>query len=256
MAQEGNEIQWSELPPVPSASGQGEGLAGHFAGVHHDVMLVAGGTYFPKKGRPWNGDPRVWNESIFVLERRASGEYKWLDTVFKLPSARAYGASVSTPEGVLCIGGMDASNNRPDVFLMSWDQSSRTVQTTSFPDLPAPMAFMGAVLLDGYVYIAGGTAGQDKGHTTNSFYRLNLQGGERQSVGSQRIDTEWEWEKLPSWNGPGRMMPVLAEQNNGKYKGVFLFSGRKGAAEGERSEERSEGKECVRTCRYGWATNH
>src|SRR3546814_18579192 len=78
MAQEGNEIQWSELPPVPSASGQGEGLAGHFAGVHHDVMLVAGGTYFPKKGRPWNGDPRVWNESIFVLERRASGEYKWI----------------------------------------------------------------------------------------------------------------------------------------------------------------------------------
>src|SRR3546814_19868229 len=78
---------------------------------------------------------------------------------------------------------MDASNNRPDVFLMSWDQSSRTVQTTSFPDLPAPLAFMGAVLLDGYVYIAGGTAGQDKGHTTNSFYRLNLQGGERQSVG-------------------------------------------------------------------------
>src|SRR3546814_7364855 len=132
---------------------------------------------------------------------------------------------------------MDASNNRPDVFLMSWDQSSRTVQTTSFPDLPAPMAFMGAVLLDGYVYIAGGTAGQDKGHTTNSFYRLNLQGGERQSVGSQRIDTEWEWEKLPSWNGPGRMMPVLAEKNNGTYKGVFLFSGRKGAAEGERSEE-------------------
>src|SRR3546814_14585700 len=71
-------------------------------------------------------------------------------------------------------------------------------------------------LFRSYVYIAGGTAGQDKGHTTNSFYRLNLQGGERQSVGSQRIDTEWEWEKLPSWNGPGRMMPVLAEQNNGK----------------------------------------
>ncbi|QEC52360.1 SSS family transporter [Anseongella ginsenosidimutans] len=228
-------VTWSELPPIPSVSaagentgeGEGEGLAGHFAGVHKDVMLVAGGTFFPEKGRPWNGASRVWNGSIHVLERKNSGEYQWLDTVFKLPSARAYGASVSTPEGVLCIGGMDASGNLADVFLLSWDESGRTVQTTAFPDLPAPMAFMGAVLLDGYVYIAGGTAGQDKGHTTKSFYRLNLQGG-KQSSGD-----DWHWEKLPSWNGPGRMMPVLAEQNNGKYHSLFLFSGRKGAAEGE-----------------------
>src|SRR3546814_14909660 len=105
---------------------------------------------------------------------------------------------------------MDASNNRPDVFLMSWDQSSRTVQTTSFPDLPAPMAFMGAVLLDGYVYIAGGIAGQDKGHPTHYSYRLNLQGGERQSVGSHCIQTEWEWYNLPSWKGPAMIPSVPA----------------------------------------------
>lgn len=234
-ATEQNRVAWTELPPIPSVSGigRGEGLAGHFAGVHNDVMLVAGGTFFPDEGRPWNGDSRVWNESIHVLDRRDNGEYQWLDTVFQLPSARAYGASVSTPEGVLCIGGMDASGNRADVFLMSWDASGRTVKTTAFPDLPAPMAFMGAVLLDGYVYIAGGTAGQDNGHTTKSFYRLNLQGGSSQDGYNQSSGNHWQWEKLPSWNGPGRMMPVLAEQNNGKYHSLFLFSGRKGAAEGE-----------------------
>ncbi len=224
-AQEERRVIWDELPPIPSESSmRGEGLAGHFAGVHNDVMLVAGGTYFREKGRPWNGDSRVWNESIRVLERGKSGEYQWLDTVFKLPAGRAYGAAVSTPKGVLCIGGMDSSSYRTDVFLISWNQSKRTVETTNLPELPVPMAYMGAVLLDGSVYIAGGVEAQNKGRATKSFYRLDF---------GKAGDDDWQWEKLPSWNGPSRMMPVVAEQNNGKDHSLFLFSGRKGAAEGE-----------------------
>src|SRR5690606_22064247 len=78
-----------------------------------------------------------------------------------------------------------------------------------------------------------------KGHSTKSFYRLDLRDNGAQSDGDDQRDKdrnigEKHWEKLPSWNGSGRMMPVLAEQNNGRYRSLFLFSGRKGSAEGEK----------------------
>src|SRR5690606_3701229 len=103
---------WRELPPIPAPSGgaDGAGLSGHFAGVHRGVLLVAGGSYFNDNGRPWNGSMWVLSDGVHVMEQGSDGEYRWLDTVFRLPSARAYGASVSTPGGVVCIGEADSSD--------------------------------------------------------------------------------------------------------------------------------------------------
>src|SRR5690606_14482965 len=225
-AQELNRMVWDELPPIPSQLGDtyGEGLAGHFAGVHIDALLVAGGSYFNSKGRPWNGDKRNLSDAIHVLEYRSGGKYQWLDSVFRLPTARAYGASVSTPEGVICIGGADSSSYHDDVIQLSWSKADRVVSIRNLPDLPAPMAYMGAVLLDNAIYVAGGEASHAKGHATKAFYRLDL---------GEDGNSDWQWESLPPWDGPGRVMPVLAAQNNGRYPSLFLFSGRGGAVEGE-----------------------
>ena len=37
-------LQWSELPELPDQLG----VAGPFAGVHNDALIVAGGANFPK----------------------------------------------------------------------------------------------------------------------------------------------------------------------------------------------------------------
>src|SRR3546814_8750745 len=122
------------------------------------------------------------------------------------------------------MGGADSSNYYTEVVLMSWNRADRAVAIRSLPELPVPMAYMGALLLDGAVDIAGGEESTEKGYATNAFYRLDLgKDGAR----------DWQWEKLPSWNGPGRVMPVVAAQNNGKDDGLYLFSGRQGAEEGE-----------------------
>ena len=49
-------ISWEELPPLPPSAGQSKqpGVAGPFAGVHRDALIVAGGANFPDK-MPWEG---------------------------------------------------------------------------------------------------------------------------------------------------------------------------------------------------------
>ncbi len=100
-------LQWSELPALPDELG----VAGPFAGVHNDALIVAGGANFPKP--VWEND-KVWHDAIYVLTR--SGEdYVWKDGG-KLPRPLAYGAAVSTADGVVCIGGNDADETFSDVF--------------------------------------------------------------------------------------------------------------------------------------------
>lgn len=43
-------LEWDELSALPSASGQKEalGVAGPFAGISNDALIVAGGANFPK----------------------------------------------------------------------------------------------------------------------------------------------------------------------------------------------------------------
>ena len=61
-------LTWDELPPLPPSAGQAKqpGVAGPFAGVHGDALIVAGGANFPDK-MPWEGGTKVWWDDIWVL---------------------------------------------------------------------------------------------------------------------------------------------------------------------------------------------
>ena len=48
-------LTWTELPELPVSLG----VAGPFAGVSHDVLIVGGGANFPN-GAPWDGGAKVW----------------------------------------------------------------------------------------------------------------------------------------------------------------------------------------------------
>jgi len=197
-------LDWTELPELPAELG----VAGPFAGVSQDALIVAGGANFPN-GVPWDGGEKVWYDDIYVLDR-TEGEWR---TGFSLPRPLAYGASVTTDGGLLCIGGCDGDRCYSDVFMLNWNPVSGDIDTKFLPSLPEPLAFMSAARIGDVVYVAGGQSTMSDADATNTFWSLNLVDGAK-------------WTKLSSWNGPSRILPVLAAQHDGTSDKVYLFSGR------------------------------
>ena len=214
------ELVWNELPSLPPAAGMATqpGVASPFVGVHGNVLLVGGGANFPDK-MPWEGGAKVWWDTIAVLEKSRDGTTRWVtDKTFKLPRRIAYGASASTPDGVICAGGSDAERCYADVFLLSWDAAARTVRTTPLPAMPQPLANMAGALVGNVFYIAGGQHLTKGAVATSVFWALDLS--------KRGKPAEFTWEVLPTWPGAARVLPVAVAQNTARGAAFFLFSGR------------------------------
>lgn len=213
-------LEWSELPPLPPSAGRKTqpGVAGPFAGVHREALIVAGGANFPDR-MPWDGGTKVWWDDIWVLERRAGAEPRWVtDKRFRLPRPLAYGFSVSTPQGVICAGGHDAERCYADVFLLSWDAATREVHTKPLPPLPEPLSFMAGALVGRTLYVAGGQHVMKGAVPSSAFWALDLKALDGTGAGG--------WRRLPTWPGPPRILPVAAAARVGEHDVFLLFSGR------------------------------
>ena len=226
-------LKWEYLAPLPDPIG----VAGPFAGTHHNALIVAGGANFPG-GAPWDGHPKVWHDDVFVLTR-PDGQWKKISR--GLSRKLAYGLSITTKRGVVCIGGCDADRCYADVSVLQWDAKGKTVvqsrhlagndaeskATQPLPDLPVPLAFMTGALVDEVIYVAGGTEtmGPDATGTTN-FWRLDLS--------KSASPEEFQWEKLP-WpaDASHRVLAVAAAQSDGSEDCFYLFSGRSRPGGGE-----------------------
>ena len=210
---------WDELPPLPPSTGQAKqpGVAGPFAGVQGDALVVAGGANFPEK-MPWEGGAKVWWDDIWVLEN-LSGGARWVsDKTFKLPRRLAYGVSVSTPDGIVCAGGSDAERCYADVFLLSWDAKAREIRQTALPSMPRPLSFMAGAMAGATLYVAGGQHEMKGATPSSAFWSLDLSKRDRPD--------EFKWTVLPTWPGPPRVVPVAATQRTAGGEAFFLFSGR------------------------------
>src|SRR6056297_59731 len=204
-------LEWSELPSLPDELG----FAGPFAGVHNDALIVAGGANFP---RPvWENDSKVWHDRIFVLVKAEPG-LTWREAG-KLPRPIAYGATVSTPEGLVCMGGNDAEQTFDEVFLLGWDPVSETIQRVDYPALPVPCAFSAATLIGDVIYLAGGQRGSSLDSAMANFWSLDLS--------KKSSAEEFTWKELPAWPGPSRALNLTVSQHNGYTDCVYVISGRR-----------------------------
>lgn len=189
---------WNHLPPYPLAPG----MAGLMAGQHRGVLIAGGGANFPDRP-PWEGGIKRMYDAIQILRPGASA---W-EAAGHFSSARAYGATVSIPDGVLIAGGENETTVFQDTIILQWD--GHTVRQVRGPDLPHPVTCAAAAVVDGSVYLAGGyTAGTPR-VSQSFFWRLRLD------------RPEAVWEVLPSWSGPTRALPVAASAEGAFY----LFSG-------------------------------
>ena len=206
----GHYFRWESLPDLPDELG----VAGAFAGVHNDALIVAGGANFPK---PVWENGKAWLKEIYVLLKEEGG-YRWRSGG-QLPQPLAYGAAVSTPDGVVCMGGCDQERVYSDVFLLSWDPKALQVTRTDLPALPGPCAYGQAAIIGKVIYLAGGQSGTDLDSATANFWSLDL---------SQRGTDQFGWRKPPGeppWSP--RAFNLTVHQHNGYNDCVYVMSGRR-----------------------------
>ena len=143
---QGNPIEWKELPALPDPFG----FAGPFAGIVDGNLVVAGGANFPD-GRPWEGANKIWHDTIYLLDNPDS-EWKIAGT---LPKPLAYGISITTPDGLICIGGSDSENCHNDVFIIQLQDEELII--ANLAPLPVPLANASGVLIGDQIHVFGGT---------------------------------------------------------------------------------------------------
>ncbi len=207
-------LDWQSLPDLPDELG----VAGPFVGVHNDVLIVAGGANFPKP--VWENEKR-WHDRIVVQTKTQDG-YVWKDGG-RLTRPVAYGASVSTADGVICIGGNDANETFDTVFQLRWNQAKQIVEQVELPSLPKPCAYGQAALIGNVIYLAGGQSGSGLDSAMNNFWMLDL---------SQKLQPEkFVWSLSTPWPDQPRAFNLTVAQHNGFEPCVYVMSGRRQASE-------------------------
>lgn len=209
-----NVLKWEELTELPAPDGLDEniGVAGPFVGVHNDALIVAGGANFPDKPL-WETD-KVWHDRIYVLSKQSDGDYIWQNGG-KLDKPIAYGSSVSTAKGVLCIGGDDSKKVYTDVFLLSWNARDKKLSKKGMPPLPEPVAYGSAAIHNNTVYLVAGQSGKKLGTATNKIWTLNLSEAEN-----------GKWKTLPEVPWKSRALLQVATQHNGYDDCIYVIGGR------------------------------
>jgi parallel beta-helix repeat protein len=213
-------LRWSELPGLPDPIG----VAGPFVGVHAGAIIVAGGANFPVADGAGEADRwqavKVWHDACWVLAGGPGGPATWR-AVEPFGRRVAYGASASTPQGVVCVGGDDGTRVFDTVTLLSWDPAAGRVGRTPLPALPQPLTCGGAAAIGSVVYVACGQQGLGLDTAGAALYRLD--------VSALRRPSSAAWERLADVPGGPRAFPVVVARHDGTEPCVYVMSGRRAA---------------------------
>lgn len=160
------EVVVTALPGLPDTYG----FAGSFAGMSGRQLMVAGGANFPDGVMPWDGGKKVWHDAVFALDTSAPGA-GWVKCG-TLPRNSGYGVSIQTDEGVLLIGGSDATAHATSTRLLKWEAGKAVV--VPWPALPVALANGCGALCGGRIHLVGGTERPDAVQTSNRHFILDL----------------------------------------------------------------------------------
>ena len=186
-----------EIPSYPNA----QGVSAPFSGFIGGDLIIGGGCNFPTTPAA-EGGKKVYYADAFRLDTD-SQVYQW-EPIASLPFPNAYGASIETAEGLICIGGMNEDTSLKTVYCLQKDSGPKKFIIRMLPSLPESMDNAAATCIGRQLYVTGG----NQGNGGNSLYTLNL-------------DKDTTWTKLTDYPGPKRIQPVLLASNNELY----LFGG-------------------------------
>ena len=174
--------QWKDLPALPQA------VAGAFAGVVDDHLIVAGGSYW--RGAPWiAGSEKIYSKTIYSLP---SGGTAW-SILGSLPTPLGYGASFVHGGALWLIGGQNADGAQGSILRIDPKGAVEKVGK-----LPAPLMMTSAA------------------HSNSDFYLLGGQPNLRTCLRSQDLV---KWTACSPWPGPGRFFAQAVASQGSVYFG-------------------------------------
>ncbi|MEF2683116.1 MAG: cyclically-permuted mutarotase family protein [Parabacteroides johnsonii] len=207
---EASPVSWFRLPDLPGTEkSPSSGVSAPFTGINGGQLLVAGGCNFPDKPAAEGGTKEYYSD-IYALDITARSPAGWR-RIGKLPMPLAYGASVTTPEGLVWIGGNNNEEVSGQVFSISWNTERQMPDISKLPALPVPMDNLAAAYADGCLYVAGGNK---QAEYANSLFCLQF-----------ASPTGKQWIRLPDFPGPARIQPVLAAQKSPDGTRLYLAGG-------------------------------
>ena len=226
-----SQIEVEALPRLPDRIG----VAGPIVGVHEGAVIVAGGANFAvaDDANLWTL-PKKFHRAGWVLTKQ-DGEFQWDDKQkFQLPYAIGYSAVVSSPMGVIAIGGNDEKGptNRTLLLRRVKDAKGRwkiQCDEGTIPDLPVACSEAGAAILrqgkTRFVYLFGGKVAKGGGklEPSGNLWRLNLDDVEA----DQRNHTRnAKWVQLARVPVSARVFPLVAAQHDGFNDRLYILGGR------------------------------
>lgn len=215
----GGRLEWRRLPDLPDPLG----VAGCYVGTHKGALVVAGGANFPTPG---GGDRwtaiKIWHAAVWVLTTDDQGGHEWIAQP-PLSRPMGYGATASTPLGVVMIGGEDGSEVFDTVTLLAWNPALRRLERHPLPALPEPRCFGGAAAIGSTVYVACGQHGANRLTADATVYRLDLTGFDPAADGPRGP----KWERLPDVPGGPRTAPVVVSRAAQTGPRLCVLSGRR-----------------------------
>ena len=203
-----NRIVVTKVGDMPRA------VSGHFAGIQNDTLVTWGGCNFP--------------------------DIPCADGGQKVFYPKAYGASVTVPEGTVFVGG--ASPLTP--LRGEGERGVQTIISTSevsflpsspgeglgkgagFSPLPKGLDNFAACYGAGRIFVAGG---QTNGVPNRDVYALDWPDGK-------------EWVKIATLPDEGRLQPCMAVQNAPEGKALYIFGGYRPSAPSLNPSPEEEGR--------------
>ena len=167
------------------------GVSACYAGIYQGELLIAGGCNFPETPAAEGGKKKFY-QGIYAADASADSVFVWRK-VGQLPVAAAYGVSVSTPRGIVCVGGSNENGSLSAVYRLSLSDDKQAVIVDTLPSLPCTMDNMSGSVVDYTLFVAGGNV---NGKPSNGLYCLNLG------------NPETGWQQLPDFPGAPRVQHV------------------------------------------------
>ncbi|MDH8701387.1 sialate O-acetylesterase [Dysgonomonadaceae bacterium PH5-43] len=144
------------------------GVSAPFAGVVKNNLIVIGGCNFPDKP-PHEGGSKKLYKNVYSLDLSTT-DTKW-NKCKSFPTEIAYGISVNTSKGIVCVGGQDAKSALDKAWLVDFDTDKNDIKITNLPSLPVKLFNGGGCVINNIVYISGGKLSSEH---SGSVFSLNL----------------------------------------------------------------------------------